>query len=502
MAFEKDVFISYAHIDNLPLREGEKGWIESFHRALDVRLAQLMGETPRIWRDQKLQGNDYFGDEILEQFPRTAIMISILSPRYLKSEWCTREVREFYRTAAGSDGVKIGNKSRIFKVIKTAVPYDAHPPEIVDTLGYEFYVTEPLTGRIRELEQQGGELEQVYWTKLDDVAHDISDLLARAKNQKETGGITGEEPSIQTNGQGGQTTVYLAETSSQINEQRDLIKRELTQFGYRVVPDCRMPIEASQFTEAVTGFLEQSSLAVHMIGEKYGMVPEEATESIVALQNRLAARMSADKKLSRLIWMLPGCNPDDDRQKEFVRHIRTDTGAQLGADLYETSIEEFKAAVHDTLTRIQTGDAGQEQAKPDTPPMVYLICDRLDIDNITQIEDFLYDNGCDVTIPVFEGREDDLARDHREMLKTCDAVLIYYGQGSELWMRSVVRDLTKAAGYGRTRPLTLKAAVMAEPVTRAKQRFRAHDILVIDGNGGFSAESLEPFLEILKVQKG
>ena len=84
MIFERDIFISYAHIDNLPLKAGDKGWVETFHRALEVRLAQLMGERPEIWRDQKLQGNDIFGDEIAEQLPKTAVMITILTPRYIK----------------------------------------------------------------------------------------------------------------------------------------------------------------------------------------------------------------------------------------------------------------------------------------------------------------------------------------------------------------------------------------------------------------------------------
>jgi hypothetical protein len=30
------------------------------HRALKIRLAQLLGEDPAIWRDPKLQGNDDF----------------------------------------------------------------------------------------------------------------------------------------------------------------------------------------------------------------------------------------------------------------------------------------------------------------------------------------------------------------------------------------------------------------------------------------------------------
>ena len=127
MLFKRDIFISYAHIDNMALKEGEKGWVANFHRALEVRLAQLLGEKPEIWRDQKLQGNDYFGDEIVEQFPKTAVMISILSPRYIKSEWCTKEVREFYEAASKGIGIRINNKSRIFKIIKTHVPYDATP---------------------------------------------------------------------------------------------------------------------------------------------------------------------------------------------------------------------------------------------------------------------------------------------------------------------------------------------------------------------------------------
>ena len=80
MAFEQDVFISYAHIDNQPLLEDSKGWVTRFHRILETRLAQLLGAKPKIWRDEKLQGNDKFGPEILEQFPKVALLVSVLTP--------------------------------------------------------------------------------------------------------------------------------------------------------------------------------------------------------------------------------------------------------------------------------------------------------------------------------------------------------------------------------------------------------------------------------------
>ena len=60
MHFEGDAFISYAHLDNVELIEGRRGWVSNLHRALEIRVAQLLGKEPRIWRDPKRQGNDYY----------------------------------------------------------------------------------------------------------------------------------------------------------------------------------------------------------------------------------------------------------------------------------------------------------------------------------------------------------------------------------------------------------------------------------------------------------
>ena len=59
MKFDGDAFISYAHLDNQELVEGGRGWVANLHRALEIR-GQLLGKTPHIWRDPKLQGNDDF----------------------------------------------------------------------------------------------------------------------------------------------------------------------------------------------------------------------------------------------------------------------------------------------------------------------------------------------------------------------------------------------------------------------------------------------------------
>ena len=44
-SFEKDLFISYAHIDNQPLGPGEQGWITRFHASLETFLGMRLGQA-------------------------------------------------------------------------------------------------------------------------------------------------------------------------------------------------------------------------------------------------------------------------------------------------------------------------------------------------------------------------------------------------------------------------------------------------------------------------
>ena len=122
--FENEIFISYAHLDNEPLVRGDDGWISNFHRALEIRVAQLWGEKPKIWRDPKLQGNDVLAEELVARLANVALLVSILTPRYLKSEWCTREVHEFWVSSKKTGG------PFILSLLKCSRP----PPALVRTI--------------------------------------------------------------------------------------------------------------------------------------------------------------------------------------------------------------------------------------------------------------------------------------------------------------------------------------------------------------------------------
>ena len=496
MNFEKDILISYAHIDDEALMEGHKGWIETFHRSLEVRLAQLLGVKPKIWRDPKLQGNDYFGDEIVDQFPNIALLISVISPRYVKSEWCVREVQEFINACKKNIGVRVQNKSRIFKIVKTPTDLKEHPEDIQGLLGYDFYKVDPQTGRPKEFSKEfGTESELAFWSKLNDVAHDISDLLkslqADGLNTKDSGAQNQNKPKV-----------YLAETSYDLTEYRDNIKRELQEHGYTIYPDRPLPLVANEYIEAVKGMMSDCQLSIHLVGDRYGLVPEETNQSTIVLQNEVAIEQNTGRELQRLIWMKSDMEIDDPRQKQFLDKLTNDGAMQIRSEILETSIEDFKFTMHKRLDEILRRNE-EAHAEPDVsvssessvPAMVYLICDQRDLGEIGELEDLLFEKGLEVVLPIFEGEESQIRQDHQENLKTCDAVLIYYGKGNELWMRSKTRELLKIAGYGRSTPLRCKGVVLAGPNSPSKERFRAQGTIVVNGINGLSANLLSPFLE-------
>ncbi|WP_028296734.1 toll/interleukin-1 receptor domain-containing protein [Olivibacter sitiensis] len=498
MTFKTDLFISYAHIDDESLIVNQKGWISEFHRALDIRLAQLLGRRPVIWRDPALQGNHLFDQQILDQFHEVAIMISILTPRYVKSEWCLREVDEFYEKCQQNIGFNINNRARIFKIIKTPVRIEQHPEKIQNVLGYEFYHVDPSTGRIKEYNQAfGQQSEMAYWEKLDDLAHDICAFLESLSEPIAVS--TSSQPNALKSTVSQKTKVFLAESSYDTQEFRDSLKRELQDFGYQIFPDKQLPLMAPPLHESVKKYLGESTLSIHLIGENYGVVPEGSQKSIVEIQNEIASAHSATTNISRLIWIPEGCDPHDERQMAFINRLNRGADGIVGADLVQSTLEDFKAVVMDKLRFIKEKEVLSQPATPvdSEAKLIYLICDMQDVEAIAPLEDFLFDQGFEVVIPMFEGDESVIREDHIENLKTCKGAIIFYKDASEFWLRSKMRDFMKINGYGRTSPIALKAIYVAPPESTAKTRLRSLGAEVINGLSGLPEQQLKQLLSKL-----
>src|SRR5207248_10756258 len=169
------------------------------------------------WRDNYLQGNQVFSEEIERKLQHSGALIPVLSPRYLKSDWCLRELGAFVRNLGHNGGLKTGTKSRVFKVVKTPVDVKEQPAVMQNVLGYEFYVLDD-RGRPKELPDRdpAPDAEKRYLARVDDLAYDLHLLLKDLKAGEDhapANPAPGEAVPPTTPGATPPARIYLAETT-------------------------------------------------------------------------------------------------------------------------------------------------------------------------------------------------------------------------------------------------------------------------------------------------
>jgi hypothetical protein len=507
MPIDNDIFVSYAHLDN-EVYDNPQGWVDRLDKKLRLRLAQLLGADPKVWRDTRLQGNEYFTGSIGDGISSTLLLLSVISPRYVNSAWCKGEIGEFSRRALKTGGgAGVGNLSRVFKVVKTHVAEEAMPQELQGLLGYHFYEFDE-GGRLREFRQDDPpNKDQRYWDKLEDLAQDMAKAIkafrdsAATTSHDEAAGAGHEAQALPL-----EKKIYLAETTADVTPERERIRRELQQRGYYVLPDRELPRCAPEFEEAARDALSRCALSVHLVGATYGLIPEgEEERSTVRWQQELAAgRAATEPGFARLIWMPPGLEPQGARHQAFVEELHTGLGA--GVELLQTSVEDLKLRVLEKLKPPPAPVAAPPpaaEANANGVRQVYLMCDNRDVDEVVPIEDYLFNQGFEIINSAVVSEGADVAQSHRESLLNCDAALIYYGNANQMWLRSKLWDLQKAQGWGRTSPLSAKAVYVSAPQTTDKQRFRTHEVpLVIQNFGGFTPDALQPFVQAVRAGQG
>ena len=493
MNFQKDLFVSYAHVDDLATPGDGQGWVTRFHKYLETYLSQSLGQHATVWRDDRLRGNDIFASEIVKQFPETAVLLSIVSPRYIESEWCLREVNEFCKTAERAGGLTIDDKARVISVMLRRLPSEraSHLPNILkDALGYEFF-QEIEGGRELPLDPGFGSGE-AYRRQIYFLAEDIADLIHKLKKKE-----TGESPAEVAY----KPVVYLAECSYDQREDRDKLRGDLRAHGYIVLPEpaSRFPDLESEYATEVSRLLDQCQVSLHIVGKFRGKVPDGPSQkSVVQLQNEIAATKSEQSRLHRVIWLPEGTHSDQADQQTFIEQLQTAASQQRRADLVTDDLETLKGIVHAALHKLEKL-ASQPSPSAGNQKLVYLICDQRDRPATISLRKFFKSAGVDVVIPVFEGDAATVRQANTDLLTRCDAVILFYGAGDEAWKRTVENDLIKMKAFRAGRPLQASYTYLAAPITDDKQELiELEEPNLIRGFDGVPDSEMLPFLKLLK----
>lgn len=169
--YQHDIFVSYAHVDDVSDLSLQRGWVTELIKNLEQFLAERLGRADAysLWMDYQLAGNLAFTDAIIDSIRQSATLLIVLSPGYLASEWGRQKQNEFL-TAIKS---KQYNRSRIFVVETQRMPAEHRPQALSGLLGYKFWV-EDETGHERMLGSPAPDRKDTeYWEQIERLASDL-----------------------------------------------------------------------------------------------------------------------------------------------------------------------------------------------------------------------------------------------------------------------------------------------------------------------------------------
>ncbi len=491
MKSNQEILITYAEADDQPI-DGGVGWVSNFNKFLTNLLFQINKVEPkvRLVSDDKLTDKDLTG---------ATVVIAVLSDSLEKT--AVDKIENWAQGLHKSGKLVSGGISKFCKVLKTPIDPDKLFPSLSELVSYDFYFVDARTGEMQEFTRFfGSDAERSFWMKLVDISYDISYLLsADDKGSKKTGAEVGRDK-----------TVYLASSGMDLLIQRDVIKRELKRHGYEVLPNTALPKDASELEKMVREDLSKCRLSIHMVGEDYGYRPTGSELSVVDIQNRVAQEYTTEmseynkkhdneKPFSRLIWLSPDLLNVSERQRIFIEDIKSSAALLEEAEVLQIQLQELKAIIREELMtggrfNVKREVAGYDTTDEEGTKVIYLITDKSDLKESKAIQDFLTKQGFKVLAPSFEGELVDIRYIHQENLRRCDGSIIYYGNATSEWIKTKLQDLLKAPGFGREKPLRVKAVYLEGKKEIDTSHFEKNKTLVLGNTDKFDPKNLAPFL--------
>jgi len=480
----QQVFLSYSHRDDEPYGPQNRRWVEEFETALRESIGQRIGPGRVVlWRDKRrLAGNELFDAQIEQQLDRSAIFVTVLSQHYLASAYCKLEFQTFGQRRIAKGDLHVDQLSRIVKVYRRAidradlrkfVDVPALVSEIDRTVGFELFYTDD-SGIDRDV-LLDPDHAGLYWQRADDIALAIKRMLDAAPQMDGEPGHA-DIPHVSMNQDATQRAVYLARTSRDMRDTRDAVQRELEDRGFRVLPEQEFPEDLEGLTKSVQADLERCVLSVHLIGARYGAVPEGTEKSSVELQSELALAHSASTFRS-VFWSPPHSALGDiteDRQRAFVAALEAAEFSASRAEFMRASLEQLRTLLVERLQkpeRARTITAAPTAVDPKAARGLYLVCDPIDRADAKPLQQALAQLGFDVVRPSMEGTPEELLEESKANLVASDVVVVVWGKTREAWVRGKLREAQQAPGWGRTRPYAGRFVVVAPPDSAAKLDF-------------------------------
>jgi hypothetical protein len=466
-----DIFISYARDDDLapPDSPDRKGFVTFLDESVRYGFRDLGPERPTIWRDTKrIADGDQFTPEIEEALKNASFLLVVLSPNWMASKWCRRELDTFAKYH-GPDGLR----ERIIVVSKRYVDPDRRPSLLQGQSGFAFYVRNADAGEIvtdLEFFDRGKDRDNRYWDKLNEL---VAFLLRRKPSPP-------PQPPYQPTGR----IIYVAKPASDMRAGYDRIVSELVGKGHTVVPAPSEDISLGSAVAVIDDALSNAEISVHVLGEKAGEAPEDLAPLVKLQLERAAAKATKDKGATfhRIVWApsLWPVQPDATQPpRESTRRpqdvLNRFDSLSAGDKVEGDSLSKFIDFLNQHLIVIAP-------ARPPISPLpginggarLYLYHSQEDSEYALNLAKALQQRQMEALLPAFDGPDADIKSFNGRRLAECDAVILCWASASEVWVRAYASGLRNWHDLGRTEQFSYRAVIAAPPPGFRK---RAGDVL-------------------------
>jgi hypothetical protein len=480
-----DVFVSYAHVDNL------EGWVERFHKQLSIKLDQRGGRAGeiQIWRDPKLDEATLFDAVIRDRVEHSALFLALCSSGYKRSDYCKGEFEAFCKRY-GDARLRVNERSRILRARLQNIPYEELPGTTDRTSAFDFFVDaegDPI-GKLLETDSPAfrdkvDRLSTVIWLMLQDLRS-----LGKAQAQPEAAAA------------GGARSVFIAEVADSQRKARERLSSDLGSLGIAVAPRTPPPFPAAEHEKTARARLASSKLVVHLI-DAWADNSVEGREDRTYSQEQF--RLAQELKLPQLLWISPRvpiaqAAPTESLDTGWIGRLNELESAKREQDQYQIvrcPASELKALIAARLPK------EPEPAPAADAPAVLLDTHERDHLIAFDVCKTLLTNGIR---PDLLAQQDGPAQNSSlfaERLAKTRGLIVLFGRASEEWVRARLDEgrklMVSNPGAGlRFFGVMLAPPSVATPASFEHPLFKTH---VLDIRQGLSPAALGPILQGLGV---
>ncbi len=482
--FEHDLFISYAHRDDDPLNDGERGWVSTFRHNLENALSQkLEGKAPNVWMDQRLALNAELGPELTRRLEQTAVLLVVLSPPYVASKWCQDERRIFMDLVRGRSQAE----QSVFVIEKDRV--NQRPEEFAQRFGLRFWKEkqddQSVTRTFGWPDPKG---DTSYWDAITTLSCKIADYLRNLSERPSTAAppspapaaartVIISAPTFGTPAAKG-PAVFVAQSTDDLCEERMQVVSYLEQAGFTVLPAQEFPDKPEEIEALAQRLLPASGLFVQLLGRKPGRWTDRWPMGLPGRQYELAAATG----VVALQWREPTLSIDA---------VTGDYRTLLdGPHVYACGLEEFKSTVVQRARQ-----PSPKEPDPDASRIVLINAVEEDAAAADELAQWLGSQQVDVVKWVDKrGAGGDISR-FAKTVSASNAFIVVCGEHTDPpWL---IRQVKEGRKYGTQNKPSTSLAVYDRRGKDEEMQFSFSGLRLLDCRSGLNEGALKQFVATL-----